>query len=207
MKVTVIYGNSDENNAYEYTHFLLNILHNHIKINLTEYFLSENFYISCHHSCKCLTPYCNYFNSCHINKIAKSIIDSDMIILACSNIKMHQLPPSLKLLLDHLSYLWMPHKNNIPMFQKIGLVISDDYVPILPSSSKTLRKHFKFWGIKNILHCDIHNESKSLVERDALSKNYFNIILLSIKVMNIISSDPSLSYLNSKKIVRFPYSK
>lgn len=207
LKVTVIYGNPDENNTYEYTHFLLKNLRNHMKINLTEYFLPEDFYLSCKNYCKYFISYCDYFNSCNINKIAKSISDSDMIILACSSIKMHLLPPSLKLLLDHLSYLWMPHKNNIPMSKKIGLVLSDDYVPILPSASKILRKYLKFWGIKNILNCNIHNKSKSLVEKDALSKDYLSIILLSVKIINMISSDPSFSCLNSKKIIKFPYSK
>lgn len=206
VKVTVIYGNPEENNTYDYTHFLLNNLHHHMPIKLNEYFLPEDSYIPCGNYCNCIISSCSYFNYCNINKISKSICDSDLVILACSSLKHHLIPPSLKLLLDHLSYLWMPHKNNIPMSQKIGLVISDDYVPILHSASKTLKKYMKFWGIRNILNFNFHTISETSSKQPVLSRNYLNLVLLSVKITNLISSDTSLSYLKNKKVIRFPYS-
>lgn len=206
VNVTVIYGNPDENNTYEYTHFLLNNLHRHISIKLTEYFLPEDSYTLCENYNSCIISRCNSFDDCNVNKISKSICDSDLVILACSSIKLHMIPPALKELLERLSYIWMPHKNNIPMSQKIGLVISDGYVPILNSASKTLRKHMKFWGIKNILNFNFHNTSKVCSKQNSLSKDYLNLVLLSVKITNLISSDDSLSYLKYKKVIKFPYS-
>ncbi|WP_294401040.1 hypothetical protein [uncultured Clostridium sp.] len=206
VNVTVIYGNPEQNNTYDYTNFLLNNLRRHIPIKLTEYFLPEDSYIPCGNFCERIVSSCSYFNCCNESKISKSICDSDLIILACSSIKHHMIPPSLKILLDHLSYIWMPHKINIPMSQKIGLVISDDYVPILHSASKTLKKHMKFWGIRNIFNFNFHNTSETSSKQDSLSRDYLNLVILSVKITNLISSDTSLSYLKYKKVIKFPYS-
>lgn len=207
LKVTVIYGNEKENNIYKYTHFLLDNLQNQIPIELTEFFLPEDFYNCCKKCCKCLIK--NY-NTCHsycINNIKKSTSDSDLIIFTYSKESTPLLKASLKSLINNLSYMWMPHKINIPMSEKIGIILSDNSIPFINSTPKILKKHFKFWGIKNIINCNLHKTSQPLTEKSVVSKNYLALILLSEKIIRIVSSDISLSLLNSKKLIKFSYSK
>lgn len=207
LNITVIYGN--KNNTREYTHFLLKYIHKKTTINLTEFFLPENSSPSCNKNhFHCLLHYnCDYFDFCNINKIAKSISDSDLIIIACTSIEYHMIPVPLKLLLDNLSYLWMPHRNNIPMSHKIGLIISDDYIPVLPSASRKLRKYLKFWGIKNIINFNIHNCSQKSSAPLILSKDYVNLIFTSDKILSLFCSKHDISCINSKKVIKFPYSR
>ena len=48
--------------------------------------------------------------------------------------------------------------------------------------------------------------SKVCSKQNSLSKDYLNLVLLSVKITNLISSDDSLSYLKYKKVIKFPYS-
>ena len=204
LNVTVIYENSDSN-TYDYTHFLLDYLHNTLSINITEYFLSEEFFLPCNNYCQNLmNQHCNNYNSCNINKIARSISDSDLIILTCSNVKKPILTPQLKLLLNHLYYLWMPHKNNIPMYEKIGLVISDNYIPFFPSASKILKKNLKFWGVNNIFNFSFNTDFKL---KNLNSKNYLNLIFISLKILKLINTSDKFTAMKSRKVIKFPYSK
>ncbi|WP_242836219.1 hypothetical protein [Clostridium butyricum] len=206
LNVTIIYDNLKDDNSYDHINFLLKNLKLNTPINCTEYFLPTDFSLHCKHYCQCIIGNCDYFNFCSVNKIAKSISDSDLIILVCSSLRKCFLPPSLKLLIEHLSYIWMPHKNHIPMSDKIGLVISNDYVPLLPSTGRTLKKHLKFWGIKNILKFTSHDSSKIIPNTNLLSKDYINLLTLSIKIMNIYSSNHTTSS-HSGNIIKFPYSQ
>lgn len=206
LNITIIYGHP--NNTYGYAHFLLEYLHKKTTINLTEFFLPENLHPTCKSNFHCLLSCnCDYYNFCNINKIAKSISDSDLIIIACTSSEYHTIPASLKIILDHLSYLWMPHRNNIPMSHKIGLIISDDYIPFLPSASRKLRKYLKFWGIKNIINLNIHNSSQSSSAPSFLSKDYVNLIFTCDKILSLLFSKYDVSCMNSKKVIKFPYSR
>lgn len=207
LNVTVIYGNSDSD-TYDYTKFLLDNLSRHLSINLTEYFLSEEFFLPCNYSCINLNnKHCDNYNSCIVNKIAKSVSDSDLIIFDCPNVKKHLLTPQLKFLLNHLCHIWMPHKNNIPMYEKIGLIISDNYIPFFPSTYKILKKDLKFLGMKNILNFSFKSYEKDFQIKNKDSKNYLNLVFLSLKILNLISSSNNFSGLISKKVIKFPYSK
>ncbi|MGN0144892.1 MAG: hypothetical protein ACI398_07905 [Clostridium sp.] len=150
---------------------------------------------------------CTKYNNFTINKIARSISDSDLIIFACSNFDKQLLTPQLKLLLKHLNHIWKSNKINIPMNQKIAVVISDNYIPLFPSTYKTLKKSLKSWGIKNILNfCfkPYDNSSKIDIIR---RKNYLNLVFLSLKILNLIYTCNDFSSIRSHNIIKFPYSK
>lgn len=207
LNVTIIYDSSDHK-IYDYAHFLLNDLHKHFCINLTEYFLSEDFFLPHNNYCQySMNKHCNNNHSNNINKIAKSINDSDLIIFACSNLEKQLVSPQLKLLLNHLYYLWIVHKNNTTMNEKIALVISDNYIPFFPSTYKVLKKNFKLWGIKNILNFSFKPYNDSPKNESKNYKNYLNLVFLSLKILNLIyNSNNSLS-IKSKNVINFPYSK
>ena len=207
MNVTVIYGSS-HSDTYNYTNFLLDNLSKHLSINLTEYFLPKEFFLPCNYSCiDLINKPCDNYNSCIINKIAKSLSDSDLIILTCPKVKKHLLTPQLKFLLNHLCHIWLPHKNNIPMYEKIGLIISDNYIPFFPSTYKTLKKDLKFLGLKNILNFSFKSYEKNYQSKNNDYKNYLNLVFLSLKILNLISSLNNFSGLNSQNVIKFPYSK
>ena len=207
LKVTVIYGNYKHDIIYKYTHFLLDTLNKQIPIQLDEFLLYDNFSIPCKKCGKCLAKNYNVLDTFCINNIAKSISESDLIIFAYSKEFNSLFQPSLKFLMDNLSYMWMPHKNNIPMSQKIGLIISDNNIPFLHSTTKLLKKHFRFWGIKNINTLNLLKVSSQLKEKSVISKNYLTLILLGEKIVTLISSNTSFSSLNLRKIIQFPNSK
>lgn len=207
LNVTIIYDSSNQK-IYDYSHFLLNDLHKHLCINLTEYFLSEDFFLPCNNYCQySMNKHCNNHHAMNINKIAYSINDSDLIIFACSNSKKQLVSPHLKLLLNHLYYLWAVHKNNSSMKEKIALVISNNYVPFFPSTYKVLKKNFKSWGIKNILNFSFKPYDYSYKSESKNYKNYLNLVFLSLKILALIyNSNNSLS-IKSKNIINFPHSK
>ena len=56
----------------------------------------------------------------------------------------------LKTLMDHLAYMWMPHRPRKEMFSKIGIVISTTAGGGAGSVTKSLARQMFWWGVPRI---------------------------------------------------------
>ncbi|MDE7440259.1 MAG: flavodoxin family protein, partial [Clostridia bacterium] len=59
----------------------------------------------------------------YINKIEKSIIEADLIIMTSPAYVMHA-TGAMKALLDHFGYRWMPHRPAAETFKKRAVIIT-----------------------------------------------------------------------------------
>ncbi|MGB7594151.1 MAG: NAD(P)H-dependent oxidoreductase, partial [Erysipelotrichaceae bacterium] len=86
----------------------------------------------------------------NVQPIAKALLDADLIILTSSVYGM-DVTGQMKTLLDHLCYLWMSHRPNVKMFNKIALTITTTAGAGGAHATKTLGNSLKFWGVKRIV--------------------------------------------------------
>lgn len=202
INITIIYDDSTKNNKHLYTDFLLSNLKNQYDLNLMKYYLPDNLNSPNDHfyNYYYMINQDAFFYNFQFKELKNSIANSDIIIFSCSDLNRHILPKKLKILLNSLSYFWMPHKNTVFMKNKIGIIISNDSIPLIISASKSIKNHLKFWGIKYIFNVTSKNQKCGQFS----SENYLSSMFLATKICNIISSNNLFSHLNSEKVIRFP---
>lgn len=187
MNVTIIYGSTYESITYNFVQILLNKLRLNINVNATEFFLPPNSsYMNFLH---CNTYIKKYHNN--INSIITSLVDSDLIIFACPVIACN-ISTEMKIFLNHLSSC-VKNKTYL-MNNKIGLAISTTAGAGLFYTTKTLKRHLNFLGIKNVFRFsktiyELNWEDVNVKNRKQIDKKF---IKLSYKILNL--------YKNSCKI-------
>lgn len=187
MNITIIYESIDKTNTYNCVQLLLNKLKLNINIQTTEFFLTQD---SIYYEYS--SNYTHYMQKCYcindISSIAKSIIQSDLIIFA-SQISACDISADMKTVLNSLS-LYITNKSTYQMNNKIGIAISSTAGAGLFNSIRTLKRNLNFLGISNTFKF-----SKTLYE---LNWEYINsktkkqlskkILELSYKILNTYSS-------------------
>jgi multimeric flavodoxin WrbA len=84
-----------------------------------------------------------------VQPIAQAMLSADVVILT-SPVYAMDISGQMKALLDHLCYMWMSHRPNPAMFNKIGVTICTTAGAGLKHTAKTLQNSLKFWGVKRI---------------------------------------------------------
>ena len=90
---------------------------------------------------------CPHYNK--INPIIKKIEEADLIILA-TPIFVGSCSSGLKTLLDHLAYMWLVHRPNESMFNKVGLIITSAGGSGVKQTTKLLKSNLFYLGIPQI---------------------------------------------------------
>lgn len=196
MKITIIYGTAPKSITYTYVKIILNQLNAKINSQLTEFFLPKDLPYFCNGYFLTLEDTFPYFEE-YITPIMKALEESDFIILA-SPIYTCNESINMKLLLNILSYCWMPHRENRPsMSDKIGLVVSINNGVGLYDTTKVMTTSLRLWGLKHI--CKISNSEASIGLRtvDLESRKRINKEI-NIKVAKILESKNSLDSISSK---------
>lgn len=105
--------------------------------------------------------FCNGCFSCIVNgeqtcphsadmfAIVNAITESDVVILT-SPVYAMDISGQLKALLDHMCFLWISHRPDPRMFNKVGVTISTTAGVGLSHATKTMRNSLTFWGVKKI---------------------------------------------------------
>lgn len=196
MKITIIYGTTPKSITYTYVKIILNQLNAKINSQLTEFFLPKDLPYFCNGYLLTLEDTFPYFEE-YITPIMKALEESDFIILA-SPIYTCDESINMKLLLNILSYRWMPHRENRPsMSDKIGLVVSINNGVGLYDTTKVMTTSLRLWGLKHI--CKISNSEASIGLRtvDLESRKRINKEI-NIKVAKILESKNYLDNISSK---------
>lgn len=122
-KITVIHGQSHKGSTYHITKQIIEKISDTYK-EVYEYFMPNDAPEYCVGCYKCFNE---RENSCphgeKVQEIVKSMEESDIIIID-SPTYCYGMTGQLKTFLDHLGYMWLPHRPKQAMFHKVGIVIS-----------------------------------------------------------------------------------
>ena len=176
MKVTIINGNARRGNTWHCMDLFIKALSRITQVDAKSFTLPHDMP---HHCAGCFSCFLNGEQTCphadSIQPIAEALLNADLIILT-SPVYALDVSGQLKSLLDHLCYMWMSHRPNPLMFNKVGLTIATTAGAGLGHATKTIRNSLMFWGIKRtfsykkavsaIKWSDLTQKKRRRIERD-----------------------------------------
>ena len=154
MKILTIMGTPHRGNTRAITDLFLDEFKDS-KNEFDEIILPNDFNDIC---CGCANCILNGEDKCphysRINPIIKRIEEADLIILAtpvfagtCSS--------GMKVLLDHLAYMWLVHRPKEAMFKKVGLIITTAGGSGVKATTKLLKSNLFYWGVPQIYNYEV----------------------------------------------------
>ena len=150
MKITVIYGNNRKGSTYNLVQILKEKLSRHGEIEYSDVFLPSELPEFCRGCFYCiLRGEENCPDTEKIQIIIAKLLSADGIILA-SPVYTLDVSAPMKNLLDHLCYLWLPHRPNKQFFTKTGFVLSTAAGTGTKRTNKTMRLSLDYLGFKRV---------------------------------------------------------
>lgn len=150
MKITVINGNARKGSTWHCKDHIVQAIAAHTAVELTEFQLPKDMPHFCNGCFACIyqgEQKCPHSSA--VAPIVTALTEADLIILT-SPVYAMDVSGQMKALLDHLCFMWLSHRPNPLMFQKIGLTISTTAGAGLGHATKTLRNSLRFWGVKRV---------------------------------------------------------
>lgn len=151
MKVTVINGNARHGSTWHCMDLFRKKLAEYEDLEVKEFVLPKDMPYQC---VGCFSCFYKGEQACphvqYTQPIVSALEEADLIIMT-SPVYAFDVSGSLKVLLDHLCFMWISHRPNPKMFQKTALTISTTAGMGLSHTTKTMRNSLSYWGIKNIL--------------------------------------------------------
>lgn len=192
MKITVINGTEKHGVTYRLKEIFLERFKE--KAEITEFYLPKD----CPSFCSgCISCLLRGEHTCkdagYIQKIAASLLASDLIVMTSPAYVMHT-TGAMKALLDHFAYLWMPHRPAPEMFGKRAVIITQCLGAGAKSTARDIRHSLSWWGISQIkiftgkLMSDIIWEKLSEKKRRELTRK---VMRLSDKLFHINYEKPA----------------
>ncbi|MEA4895734.1 MAG: NAD(P)H-dependent oxidoreductase [Oscillospiraceae bacterium] len=148
MKVALINGQNHKGSTYHIGRMLAEKLTG--GENVTEVFLPRdmpNFCLGCADCIMKDESACPHYK--YIEPITR-IIDSADVMIFTSPVYVFHATGSMKALLDHYAYRWMPHRPEEKMFRKQGVCIATAAGAGMRSTIKDMRDSLSFWGVGRI---------------------------------------------------------
>jgi multimeric flavodoxin WrbA len=150
MKVVLIHGNTRQGSTWHCAELLLNELNVLADIESKHFSMPKDLSNLCVGCFSCLLKgeaACPHAQQ--VQPIAKAILEADVIVLA-SPVYAMDTSGGMKNILDHLCYLWLSHRPDPKMFNKVGVVIATTAGAGLAHAMKTMRTSLQYWGIKRV---------------------------------------------------------
>lgn len=192
MNIIVINGTEKHGVTYRLKEIFLEQFRKTAKI--TEFYLPKD----CPSFCSgCVNCILNGEHTCkaaeYTQKIAKSLLESDLIVMTSPAYVMHT-TGAMKSLLDHFAYLWMPHRPAPELFAKRAVIITQCLGAGAKSAAKDIKHSLSWWGVSSItvftgkLMGDIVWEKLAPKKRFELTKKMNR---LSVKLLGVNYEKPS----------------
>lgn len=148
MKIAVINGNMRHGSTWHCMDAIRQELSKIEQTDVTEFFLPKDM----PHFCNgCYSCFYNGETTCphnaSVKPIADAITEADLVILT-SPVYGFDVSGQMKALIDHLCYMWMSHRPNPKMFNKIGLTLTTTAGAGVGHTTKTLKSSLTYWGVK-----------------------------------------------------------
>ncbi len=150
MKVAAVYGNARHGSTHHTVELVLGGIQKRTALELTEVVLPRDLNHFCMGCFTCIykgEQYCPHAEA--VAPIAKTLTEADLIILASPVYGLDVSGP-MKTLIDHLCYMWVSHRPNPAMFDKLGLSVVSTAGAGAKHATKTLRSSLRFWGVKRL---------------------------------------------------------
>ncbi len=148
MKITVINGTEKQGVTYRLKEIFLERFRG--KAEIREFYLPKDCPAFCSGCISCMLKgeqTCK--DAGYIQKIAASLLASDLIVMTSPAYVMHA-TGAMKALLDHFAYLWMPHRPAPEMFTKRAVIITQCLGAGAESAAKDIKHSLSWWGISKI---------------------------------------------------------
>jgi multimeric flavodoxin WrbA len=150
MKITVINGSMRHGSTWHCVDAIRQELNKYDETQVTEFFLPKDM----PHFCNgCYSCFYNGEDTCPHASFIKPIVDaitqSDLVILT-SPVYGFDVSGQMKALIDHLCFMWMSHRPNPMMFNKIGLTVTTTAGAGLGHTAKTMKNSLTYWGFKKV---------------------------------------------------------
>ena len=148
MKITVINGTEKHGVTYRLKELFLERLR--ATAEITEYYLPKD----CPAFCTgCTSCFLKGEDTCRdaafVQKIAASLLRADLIVMTSPAYVFHA-TGAMKALLDHLAYLWMPHRPAPEMFGKRAVIITQCLGAGAGSAAEDMKHSLSWWGISDV---------------------------------------------------------
>lgn len=148
MKIVVINGTEKHGVTYRLKEMFLKPFKKNAQI--TEYYLPKDCPAFCTGCVNCvLKGAYTCKDAVYIQRIAASLLESDLIVMTSPAYVMHT-TGAMKALLDHFAYLWMPHRPAPEMFTKRAVIITQCLGAGAWSAAKDIKHSLSWWGISEI---------------------------------------------------------
>ncbi len=150
MKVFTIYGNTRQGSTYHAAQLVMDGLKKHGEVICREFFLPRDLPHFCHGCFSCFLkgeqacPHAQF-----VAPIVEAMEEADVVLLASPAYGL-DVSGAMKAFIDHLCFMWMSHRPNPAMLNKVGLSIVTTAGVGLRHSTKTLQNSLRFWGVKRI---------------------------------------------------------
>ncbi len=147
MKIAVINGTEKQGVTYRLKEIFLQSFQG---ADIVEFYLPKDcpaFCVGCTNCFMRGEDACKDYS--YINAIEKSLLESDLIVMASPAYVMHA-TGAMKALLDHFGYRWMPHRPAPEMFGKRAVIITQCIGAGAKSSEKDIKHSLSWWGISKI---------------------------------------------------------
>jgi multimeric flavodoxin WrbA len=152
MKITILYGNTRKETTFHLVDTakseLIRVAGEHVIFE--EYSFPRDMPHPCSGCFLCLEKGVSYCPHAALTQpIIESLAGSDGILLA-TPVQSLDISSAMKSFLDHMCYMWLPHRPDERMFTKAVMCISQTAGAGHKNALKTLQKHAKYWGAARI---------------------------------------------------------
>ncbi len=148
MKITVINGTMRHGSTWHCKNLLVEKIAQWEETQVREFYLPRDMADFCS---GCFSCFLKGEDSCpqadQILPIVAALEEADLVILT-SPVYGLDVSGQLKALLDHLCFMWLSHRPNPKMFNKVGISFATTAGAGLAHTTKTMQNSLKFWGVK-----------------------------------------------------------
>lgn len=150
MKICIIHGSPRKGNTYKTTQIFLEKLKKYEDIQIKEHFVTKEVPDFC---TGCFTCFLQGEEKCpHANMvqpILEDMLSADGIIFT-SPVYVMSTSAGMKNFLDHLGYLFIVHRPEEKMFEKVAMIISTTAGAGTNKVIKTIKDSLDYWGMKRV---------------------------------------------------------
>lgn len=156
MRVAIVYGSPNKRGSTaQATQIFKKYLSEREKADFVEFYLPSDMPKFCHGCYNCFfkgEEHCPHVD--YVKPFVEAFETADIIVLTTPVYVMAE-SAQMKALLDHLAYMFIPHRPNDKLFNTVGVVISTAAGGGMKSSMKSVGTSLSYWGVKRIVKAGV----------------------------------------------------